>query len=526
MNTQRNASLLGRLFNDWPIWLGYGLFWNWLWLLFVKPLGTAIGVSSSTILLDDRCIMVAAALAAFLLVCPLRERINTIVPLTAAAFAIATIASFIPSVSPALVQPVESVCSGAFAALLFVSWNMLIAQYDSARVIRIASLALAAASLCAIVIFLLDASKQDLLLSLVPLCSVILLVPQLRKGTDGSSPASKAARKSNASEPIERFEEPAKGSALLKNMPWRLMCTVFLQGAAIGLWHFIFQSVTIVKCSAEFCIWREMSSVFGTLGFLDFVGFTSILGFLLAFALLLLTAYVLHLNFRRLIYQIGIPFMALAFIVISFNGGIVINNDTQMTGDLFVIGEILYTAGYFYVFAIIQTLCSHLIAGKKPQEAVFFSAVGFLLLAGQAVGYLAGSGGSALQVSGTDLCMLAVFALLLGSLILIKGNPIWEDLGDAKPAEATLPRKGAFRIACDEVAAEAQLTPRETEVFMLLAHGRNLGIVQDQLVISRDTAKSHLRNIYRKLDVHSQQELMNIVDARADKLRKAQRTET
>lgn len=540
MKEKRSAGPFGGLLNDWPLWLGYGLFWNWLWFLFVKPLGATMGTPGSAVLLDDRSIIVAAALATFAIAWLLRGRINVITQTATAAFAIATIASFIPNIPSAFMQPIASICSGALAALLFASWSPRIAQYDSRRVIRIASLALAAASLGAIVIFLLDASKQDMLLALVPLGSAALLLTLPRRSEEGKTLGSKSTKK----RPRGREEEgagnsdtrnlatrdadakdahgKAGGEGAFRAMPWRLLCTVFLQGAAIGLWHFIFQSVTIVKCSARFCIWREMANVFSTLGFLDFVGFSSILGFLLALALLLLTAYFLHLNYRRLIYQIGIPFMALAFIVISFNGGI-IQNGTQMTGDLFVIGEILYTAGYFYVFAIVQTLCSHLVSDRRPQEAVFFSAVGFLLLAGQAVGYLSGMGANALGVNGTDMCMLAVFVLMMCGLILIKGNPIWEDLGDAKPA-ATSFSKGAFRLACDEVATEAKLTPRETEVFMLLAHGRNLGFVQEQLVISRDTAKSHLRNIYRKLDVHAQQELMSIVDARADELRAANRT--
>ena len=45
----------------------------------------------------------------------------------------------------------------------------------------------------------------------------------------------------------------------------------------------------------------------------------------------------------------------------------------------------------------------------------------------------------------------------------------------------------------------------------LLARGKCGQQIQDELVVSRNTVKTHVRHIYRKLDVHSQQELVNLV---------------
>ena len=61
------------------------------------------------------------------------------------------------------------------------------------------------------------------------------------------------------------------------------------------------------------------------------------------------------------------------------------------------------------------------------------------------------------------------------------------------------------------LAREHKLTPRETEVFGLLAHGRSIPYVRDALFISRDTAATHAKHIYAKLDVHSRQELIDLV---------------
>jgi len=62
------------------------------------------------------------------------------------------------------------------------------------------------------------------------------------------------------------------------------------------------------------------------------------------------------------------------------------------------------------------------------------------------------------------------------------------------------------------VAKLYQLSPRETEIIALLAKGRNAAYIQEALVISPHTVKSHIYNIYRKLDIHSQQKLMDFVE--------------
>ena len=62
-----------------------------------------------------------------------------------------------------------------------------------------------------------------------------------------------------------------------------------------------------------------------------------------------------------------------------------------------------------------------------------------------------------------------------------------------------------------ELAVHFELTPRETEVFELLARGRSIPYVRDALVISKETAATHAKHIYAKLGVHSRQELIDLV---------------
>lgn len=72
-------------------------------------------------------------------------------------------------------------------------------------------------------------------------------------------------------------------------------------------------------------------------------------------------------------------------------------------------------------------------------------------------------------------------------------------------------RDHSFVSKCKNIALEYGLTPRELEVLIILAQGNTLARVQEELVISEGTAITHRRNIYRKLDVHSKQELIDFV---------------
>ena len=80
-----------------------------------------------------------------------------------------------------------------------------------------------------------------------------------------------------------------------------------------------------------------------------------------------------------------------------------------------------------------------------------------------------------------------------------------------QPNQPEEPAADPLEARIAELARDHKLTPRETEVFGLLAHGRSIPYVRDALFISRDTAATHAKHIYSKLDVHSRQELIDLV---------------
>ena len=64
---------------------------------------------------------------------------------------------------------------------------------------------------------------------------------------------------------------------------------------------------------------------------------------------------------------------------------------------------------------------------------------------------------------------------------------------------------------CARVARRYGLSARETEVLALLGEGRSAKYISEALIISFNTARSHIRHIYEKLDVHSKQELIDLI---------------
>ena len=112
-------------------------------------------------------------------------------------------------------------------------------------------------------------------------------------------------------------------------------------------------------------------------------------------------------------------------------------------------------------------------------------------------------------VSGVMLVAVAAYALIGLRTFSFSETVEQVDPGEG-PAAAASP-EDVFETRCTEVIERYGLSKREGEVFRMLARGRDRTYVQEQLVISRNTVKAHVRHIYEKLDVHSHQELIDLV---------------
>jgi DNA-binding CsgD family transcriptional regulator len=71
---------------------------------------------------------------------------------------------------------------------------------------------------------------------------------------------------------------------------------------------------------------------------------------------------------------------------------------------------------------------------------------------------------------------------------------------------------GSFDLICERVAVHHGLTPRESEVFSMLARGRSGRYITETLGVSHNTVNAHVKHIYKKLKIHSHQELLDLIE--------------
>ena len=149
---------------------------------------------------------------------------------------------------------------------------------------------------------------------------------------------------------------------------------------------------------------------------------------------------------------------------------------------------------YALVPALVGDLTSAGLLGAD--EAV---ALALVVAAGPfAIGY--GCRRAAASLSGSRAPVPAPAAACAG-----QGGP-----GGEEPAT---PERESRGLA--DLADACRLTPREIQVGELYAQGYSIGKVAEQLGITVATAQSHMRSVYRKLDVHSKDDFIRVARGEA-----------
>lgn len=110
------------------------------------------------------------------------------------------------------------------------------------------------------------------------------------------------------------------------------------------------------------------------------------------------------------------------------------------------------------------------------------------------------------------LLALVCACLVLVSFLCISDERTIAVVLDAEDERPQTPRR--FRLRIEDVARSYGLTAKETEVFELAAKGRSTQRIREELGISVGTVNTHLAHIYKKLDVHDRQQMIDMLDAR------------
>lgn len=181
----------------------------------------------------------------------------------------------------------------------------------------------------------------------------------------------------------------------------------------------------------------------------------------------------------------------------------------------------LLEAGSSCFMLVFWPALAMLAARNRTGTLPLFAWSGFLLsvgvTAGAALGRLFYAGTSAGVVLSSILSALVVLSMAAYAMFGMRGfsfdGTVASLAASPEVRESAAPARPQSFLA--DMAAAAELTAREREVFELLAQGRNGGHIQRQLGVSYNTVKTHVAHIYTKFGVHSHQELIDLVEERA-----------
>ncbi len=117
-----------------------------------------------------------------------------------------------------------------------------------------------------------------------------------------------------------------------------------------------------------------------------------------------------------------------------------------------------------------------------------------------------------------DVLVIAVLAGLLLFSVLTRRNFVFDSAIEGIEPDAPAPQVEVRYVdslgqRCEQACERYGLTAREADVMALLAHGNNAARIQEELGISYNTVKYHVRNVYAKMGVHSQQDLIDTLCA-------------
>ncbi|MBS5451054.1 MAG: hypothetical protein KHY83_09255 [Coriobacteriia bacterium] len=109
---------------------------------------------------------------------------------------------------------------------------------------------------------------------------------------------------------------------------------------------------------------------------------------------------------------------------------------------------------------------------------------------------------------------LAAFLLLMAGTIWVgddyQARKVWGLRLDRGPRN---PQKVELQAKCNYLARRYHLTPKEREIAQLLVEGRRVGQIAEEMMVSVNTTRTHVRNLYASVGVHSFKELDALVQA-------------
>ncbi|MEG0505688.1 MAG: helix-turn-helix transcriptional regulator, partial [Raoultibacter sp.] len=115
-------------------------------------------------------------------------------------------------------------------------------------------------------------------------------------------------------------------------------------------------------------------------------------------------------------------------------------------------------------------------------------------------------------ITAVMVIIIGVFVVVF-RFVLMSGSEARDSLReDVALVEA--PEKPSREDVVQGIGKEAGLTPREVEIMGLVLAGNSQRKISEKLILSYGTVQWYMKAIYKKLDIHSKQDLVDLVQER------------
>lgn len=374
---------------------------------------------------------------------------------------IATYLLYMPA--PAPIVHMGQALGGICVSWMYLSWARLYRSLPIETCIRCFAWALIISSLAKICIDLIPPEAECIAVSCIALASPLL-----------------ANRAHHQGLPAE--EVKAVYTASNVHRLWKIACGIALFGALIGIINGIDADLS-APLTAEANIFLHLCEI--------------VLG-----CVVLLRAVPRHREFDFFqIWRIILVFMATGLVIMPF-----------LQGDARAVALSLVGVAQTIVVILLWLALMDIAHYSSLHPYAVFGAGWVLYALPLAAGYFFAQF-IPMDAQGSSIAPVLSYALILMLMFIVDSYPagirrIFADLGPTIPANDRFPD---LERNCQQVGKEHGLTPREIEVMELICKGRSKAYIAETLFVAENTVRSHSKHLYAKLNVHSKQELIDLV---------------
>ena len=210
------------------------------------------------------------------------------------------------------------------------------------------------------------------------------------------------------------------------------------------------------------------------------------------------------------IYRIALPLMVAAFLILP-NVGVL----GQAASDFCTSAS--YTAFSILIMLIMANICYRFEIPSLRLFAIARASSEAALLAGILVRRALWQ--TDLLADPTTLAGFALAGIVLVLVCVViwmsekSVNGDWGASGLSLADRLHVPGpRERFMSRCDDLAAQYDLTARETEIMGLIAQRKSRAEIEQELFLSQNTVKTHVRHLYAKLGVHSKTDVIALFE--------------